>query len=101
METWYSLRNSDGVDGKRCVADVASFVLPYMIVLLFSPEKCGSFKQSDYFVDLTGGRRMSFNGSTTYVPENPNNQITYGSTYQQDNQIQVGGQYGGAKHKKY
>jgi hypothetical protein len=101
METWYSLRNSDGADGKRCVADVASFVLPYMVVLLFAPEKCGSFKQSDYFVDLTGGRPMSFNGSTTYVPMEPGNQAIYGSPYQQDNQVQIGSQYGGAKHKKY
>jgi hypothetical protein len=55
MESWYSLRSGDGADGGRCMADVGAFVIPYFIVLLFAPEKCGSFKQTDYFVDLTSG----------------------------------------------
>jgi hypothetical protein len=51
MKTWYSIRDGNGGDGKRCIGD-SVFVLPIMIVLLFAPEKCGSFKQSDYFVEL-------------------------------------------------
>jgi len=53
MDTWYSVRGGEDGDGKRCLADSAA-VLPIMMVLLFAPEKCGSFKQSDYFVDLAG-----------------------------------------------
>lgn len=55
MDTWYSLRNGDGADGKRCMADVSLIGFPYMVVLLFAPEKCAEFKQPDYFADLTGG----------------------------------------------
>lgn len=60
METWYSVRDGADADGGRCMADVASFIVPYLVVLLFAPEKCGSFKQSDYFVDLTGGGPLSY-----------------------------------------
>lgn len=56
METWYSVRNGEGGDGGRCMADVGAFVLPYFIVLLFAPEKCASFKQSDYFVDMSNNK---------------------------------------------
>ncbi|MFT6332466.1 MAG: hypothetical protein ACJAW3_000803 [Lentimonas sp.] len=53
LDSWYSLRGGKSTDGKRCMADVMSFVLPYFIVLLFSPEKCGTFKKDNYFVNLT------------------------------------------------
>ncbi len=58
METWYSMRGGKGTDSKRCIADVASFIVPYLVVLVFAPEKCGSFKQDDYFVDLAGGKAI-------------------------------------------
>ncbi|MFT7087730.1 MAG: hypothetical protein ACJAZX_001173 [Rickettsiales bacterium] len=59
METWYSIRNSDGGDGGRCLADSLG-ILPMFIIVIFAPEKCGSFKQDDYFVDLAG-RSPGFN----------------------------------------
>lgn len=53
METWWSVRNGEGADGGRCVADSLPFAIPYFIVALFAPEKCASFKEDNYYVDLT------------------------------------------------
>ncbi len=58
METWYSVRDGQGADGGRCMMDLPVLGIPYFIVLLFAPEKCSSFKQSDYFVDLAGGKQI-------------------------------------------
>jgi hypothetical protein len=60
MEVWYSVRDGEGPDGKRCMAD-SSTILPMMIVLLFKPVKCSSFKESEYFVNLT--RSMNYGGA--------------------------------------
>lgn len=73
LESWYSLRNGDGDDGKRCMSDVVLMGIPYMIVLMFAPEKCAEFKQSDYFVDLTGGKPMNFDASMMQAPQGNNN----------------------------
>ncbi len=89
METWYSLRDGDGADGKRCMADVGSFVLPYFIVLLFAPEKCGSFKQSDFFVDLSANAIPGYQDQNNQ-PSNQGQYNQYNPNYNQQNQ------YGGA-----
>ncbi|MES2678127.1 MAG: PEGA domain-containing protein [Pseudomonadota bacterium] len=90
METWYSIREGESGDGKRCLADSVA-VLPIMMILLFAPEKCGSFKQSDYFVDISGGR--SAGAQEVNALENQsqiNNQNNYYQNYQQS-----GSQYRG------
>ena len=90
METWYSLRDVDGADGKRCLADSQVLGIPYFIVLLFSPEKCGSFKQADYFVDLTGGR-SAMTGNSESQNNQPNNGYYGGrSQYQNNGQNHLG-----------
>jgi hypothetical protein len=79
MESLYSLRGGESADGARCMADVVSLTIPYFVVLLFAPEKCGSFKQSDYFVDLSvrkfGGNNVedqnqSFGGGANQFESN-------------------------------
>ncbi|MFT6219826.1 MAG: hypothetical protein ACJA02_000207 [Myxococcota bacterium] len=73
METWYSMRGGKSADGARCMADVASFILPYFIVLLFASEKCGSFKQTDYFADLPKSQIVvpKNNPNSGFSPKNP------------------------------
>ena len=88
MEAWYSLRGGSGADGKRCMMDVGSFILPYFIVLLFSPEKCGSFKQSDYFVDL--GTKKKVNNINQNQQIN-NRQMNNNGYHQQGNPYQNNG----------
>jgi hypothetical protein len=90
MDTWYSLRDGKGADGGRCMADVGSFVLPYFIVLLFAPEKCGSFKQEDYFVDLAGGK-----------PIMPENNFEYQNNNQNQSPGQSYGQPSGGYNESY
>lgn len=92
METWYSVRDGNSGDGGRCIADSMG-VLPMMIVLLFSPEKCGSFKQADYFVDLSGGKPI--------MPENlqpkTNNQNQPNNGYYGSQSPYQNNQYGGQR----
>lgn len=90
MDTWYSVRGGEDGDGKRCLADSAA-VLPIMMVLLFAPEKCGSFKQSDYFVDISGGRTSGVEEMS--VPVNNQNQVNQNNYYQ--NYQQPNNQYRG------
>lgn len=69
METWWSVRNGEGADGGRCIADSIPFAIPYFIVAIFSPEKCASFKKDDYYVDLTLNKlstNQSYNNSDRY-----------------------------------
>jgi hypothetical protein len=114
MDTWYSMRGGNGADGGRCMADVASFVLPYFIVLLFAPEKCGSFKQDDYFVDLAGGKpimpenlepQSNNQNQQPYGGSQPQHQSNgyYGNQYQYQNNgyQQQGNQYGSTNHPSY
>ncbi len=75
METWYSLRSGSGADGSRCMADVGAFVLPYFIVLMFAPEKCGSFKKSDYFVDFSSGMISGQNPNMSASNQNQVNNV--------------------------
>jgi len=82
MDTWYSMRGGKGGDGGRCMADVGAFILPYFIVLLFAPEKCGSFKQDDYFVDLSGGKPIM---SNDFEPQSSNQNSPYGQQNSQQN----------------
>ncbi len=91
METWYSLRGMDNDDGKRCAADVAALIVPYFVVLMFAPEKCASFKQGDYFVDLAGGRPIRAEENTSLM----NGQINNGYNQQQNVQNQMNNVYGG------
>jgi hypothetical protein len=105
MDTWYSMRDGEGDDGKRCMADIGSFLFPYFVVLLFAPEKCASFKQADYFVDLAGGKQITPEDSN---PQNnnqsqgqTNNGNYYGNGhYQQQGQAQYyGGQTNGQSNR--
>ncbi len=84
METWYSVRDGESGDGKRCLADSVA-VLPIMMILLFAPEKCGSFKQSDYFVDLAGGKQI--------MPEDLAPQSNNQNQYQMNNSNYYGNGY--------
>jgi hypothetical protein len=82
MDTQYSMRGGKGGDGGRCMADVGAFVLPYFIVLLFAPEKCGSFKQDDYFVDLSGGNQSM---PDNFKPQSGNQNSPYSQSNGQPN----------------
>ena len=90
MDTWYSVRDGDGGDGGRCLADSVA-VLPIMIVLLFAPEKCGSFKQSDYFVDLSGGKPVGDAGFG--VPQTNNQNGGQNNNYSGNTQSQYQNNY--------
>jgi hypothetical protein len=87
METWYSVRGGSGGDGGRCIADSAG-ILPYFIVLLFAPEKCASFKKSEYFVDLqmTKAPNRQINDRELNIQDNTQTQYrnsNYQNYYQQ------------------
>ena len=65
------------------MADVSAGGIPYFIVLLFAPEKCASFKQSEYFVDLQMLRSTNNqNNNEDHIPQN-NQQPQYQNYYQQ------------------
>ena len=73
MEVWYSLReNQKTADNSRCVADASAMLFPYIVVLLFAPEKCSTFKQRDYFANLM----QDFNENSTNS-KNSYSQINY------------------------
>ncbi|MCE3255054.1 MAG: hypothetical protein K0R25_548 [Rickettsiaceae bacterium] len=95
METWYSVRNGEGGDGGRCMADAVG-VLPMLIVLIFAPEKCGAFKQSDYFVNLSGVAPVApIESAPQYMFNDPNQMGNYGAAQQiqQNQQNQQNQQY--------